>query len=118
MITTSALGGVGFDMMCLSGVSAGELIASACDREGGSPTFRAWLALLSWPVVWPNLFASVRYSERLVHAMYRGDLTPDEAYEKLMQSPGAVLIDVRTGPEWAFVGVPAVEGLLRISWQD
>jgi rhodanese-related sulfurtransferase len=50
--------------------------------------------------------------------MYRGDLTPTQAYEKLMTSPGAVLIDVRTGPEWAFVGVPAVEGLLRISWQD
>jgi rhodanese-related sulfurtransferase len=50
--------------------------------------------------------------------MYRGDVTPDEAYEKLMKIPGAVLIDVRTGPEWAFVGVPAVEGLLRISWQD
>ncbi|MFO1089971.1 MAG: rhodanese-like domain-containing protein [Hyphomicrobiales bacterium] len=50
--------------------------------------------------------------------MYRGNLTPPEAYERLAQNPDAVLIDVRTAPEWAFVGVPAVERLLRISWQE
>jgi rhodanese-related sulfurtransferase len=29
----------------------------------------------------------------------------------------AVLVDVRTQPEWVFVGVPAVERLVRLSWQ-
>ena len=28
-----------------------------------------------------------------------------------------MLIDVRTQPEWVFVGVPAVERLIRLSWQ-
>lgn len=49
--------------------------------------------------------------------MYRGDLPPAEAYERLRQNPNAVLIDVRTQPEWTFVGLPQVERLLRISWQ-
>jgi rhodanese-related sulfurtransferase len=50
--------------------------------------------------------------------MYKGEVTPKEAFARLKANPGAVLIDVRTQPEWAFVGVPAVERLLRISWQD
>jgi rhodanese-related sulfurtransferase len=50
--------------------------------------------------------------------MYKGEVTPKQAYERLKANPNAVLIDVRTAPEWAFVGVPAVERLLRISWQE
>jgi rhodanese-related sulfurtransferase len=49
--------------------------------------------------------------------MYKGDVTPAEAHARLKANPSAVLIDCRTQPEWAFVGVPAVERLLRISWQ-
>jgi len=49
--------------------------------------------------------------------MYKGDIYPKETYERLTQSDNTVLIDVRTDAEWAFVGFPAVEGLLRISWQ-
>ncbi|WP_342642389.1 rhodanese-like domain-containing protein [Rhodoligotrophos ferricapiens] len=49
--------------------------------------------------------------------MYKGDVTPEEAFETLVESDDAVLIDVRTEPEWAFVGIPAVDRLLRISWQ-
>jgi rhodanese-related sulfurtransferase len=49
--------------------------------------------------------------------MYSGDLKPKEAFERLKANPEAVLIDVRTAPEWAYVGVPVVERLLRISWQ-
>ena len=49
--------------------------------------------------------------------MYKGDIYPKETFERLTQSDNAVLIDVRTDAEWAFVGFPAVEGLLRISWQ-
>ena len=49
--------------------------------------------------------------------MYKGDIPPKEAHDRLKANPQAVLIDVRTAPEWAFVGVPAVERLMRLSWQ-
>jgi rhodanese-related sulfurtransferase len=49
--------------------------------------------------------------------MHQGDVSPAEAYQRLMNNPAAVLIDVRTQPEWVFVGVPAVERLIRLSWQ-
>jgi rhodanese-related sulfurtransferase len=49
--------------------------------------------------------------------MYRGDIPPTEAYARLKGNPQAVLIDVRTQPEWTFVGVPAVERLIRLCWQ-
>jgi rhodanese-related sulfurtransferase len=49
--------------------------------------------------------------------MYKGDLTPSEAHERLKKNPNAVLIDVRTQPEWTFVGVPQVDRLVRLSWQ-
>jgi rhodanese-related sulfurtransferase len=50
--------------------------------------------------------------------MYRGDITPAEAYKRLEANPKAILIDVRTEPEWAFVGLPAVDNLIRLSWQS
>ena len=39
-------------------------------------------------------------------------------YERLQADAQAVLIDVRTQPEWAFVGVSAIERLIRLSWQE
>jgi rhodanese-related sulfurtransferase len=49
--------------------------------------------------------------------MYKGDITPREAYERLKADPTAVVLDVRTVPEWIYVGVPAVDRLVRVSWQ-
>ncbi len=49
--------------------------------------------------------------------MYKGDLTPLETMERLTSSQSAVLLDVRTMPEWNYVGVPAVERLLTVEWQ-
>ncbi|MGH6821762.1 MAG: rhodanese-like domain-containing protein [Methylocella sp.] len=49
--------------------------------------------------------------------MHKGDVTPVEAYQRLQNNAAAVLIDCRTQPEWVFVGVPAVERLIRLSWQ-
>ncbi len=49
--------------------------------------------------------------------MYRGDLPPAAVLERLKANANAVLIDVRTQPEWTFVGVPQVERLIRLSWQ-
>jgi rhodanese-related sulfurtransferase len=50
--------------------------------------------------------------------MYKGDLSPREAFERLEADPEAVLLDVRTVPEWLYVGLPAVDRLLRVSWQN
>jgi rhodanese-related sulfurtransferase len=49
--------------------------------------------------------------------MYQGDIPPTEAHQRLKGNSAAVLIDVRTQPEWTFVGVPMVERLVRLSWQ-
>jgi rhodanese-related sulfurtransferase len=49
--------------------------------------------------------------------MYKGDISSREAFDRLIADPGAVVLDVRTAPEWVYVGVPAVERLVRVSWQ-
>jgi len=50
--------------------------------------------------------------------MYKGNLNPAETYKRLQASDKAWLVDVRTLPEWQFVGLPAVERLVRVSWQE
>ena len=54
-------------------------------------------------------------------ATYAGDLTSAEAFKVLEEEPEAVLVDVRTVPEWQFVGVPNLQGLGKetvfLSWQ-
>jgi len=56
-----------------------------------------------------------------VGAGYAGDATPEETWEILTADPNAVLVDVRTQPEWAFVGVPDLGSIdkqpLFVSWQ-
>ena len=53
---------------------------------------------------------------------YAGDMTPDDAWRMLNEDPRAVLIDVRTDAEWAYVGSPDLletgKGILRVSWQE
>jgi rhodanese-related sulfurtransferase len=44
---------------------------------------------------------------------YAGDLTPQGAWDVLASNPKAVLVDVRTQAEWAFVGVPDTSDLGR-----
>ncbi|ROP45764.1 rhodanese-related sulfurtransferase [Pseudokineococcus lusitanus] len=52
---------------------------------------------------------------------YAGDLTPTEAWELLGADERAVLVDVRTDAEWAYVGVPDPSSvgrpLLTVEWQ-
>lgn len=52
---------------------------------------------------------------------YSGDATPKQAWEILQQNPDAVLVDVRTQPEWVFVGVPDLSSIGKraafIPWQ-
>jgi rhodanese-related sulfurtransferase len=53
---------------------------------------------------------------------YAGDLTPTDSYDLLDKDPAAVLVDVRTGAEWTYVGLPDLSGLgktvVRIQWQS
>jgi rhodanese-related sulfurtransferase len=53
---------------------------------------------------------------------YAGDVTPTEAWRSLQDDPDAVLIDVRTRPEWSYVGLPDLSDLgkpvLKIEWQS
>lgn len=52
---------------------------------------------------------------------YAGDVSPRQAWELLTSEPSTVLVDVRTVPEWQFVGVPDLTELGRepelVSWQ-
>ena len=53
---------------------------------------------------------------------YAGDVAPDDAWRILEEDPRAVLIDVRTDAEWAYVGSPDLSKLgkavVRLSWQE
>lgn len=50
------------------------------------------------------------------------ECTPEQAWAALAEDPDAQLIDVRTQPEWAFVGVPELAELGRqavlIEWRQ
>jgi rhodanese-related sulfurtransferase len=52
---------------------------------------------------------------------YAGDLRPTEAWELLKAEPAALLVDVRTRPEWAFVGIPDLDSInkkpILLAWQ-
>ena len=52
---------------------------------------------------------------------YAGDLRPTEAWEMLKVEPAAQLVDVRTQPEWSFVGIPDLDPIgkrpILLAWQ-
>ena len=52
---------------------------------------------------------------------YAGDVSPADAWTGLSEDKKAVLVDVRTQPEWAFVGVPDLRTLGKktgfVAWQ-
>lgn len=52
---------------------------------------------------------------------YAGDVTPQEAWEMVSGDEQAVLVDVRTTAEWAYVGVPDPSStgrpLVTVQWQ-
>jgi rhodanese-related sulfurtransferase len=55
------------------------------------------------------------------NAMYAGDLSARDAWSAMEADATAQLVDVRTGAEWAFVGVPDLSSLDRdvhlVEWQ-
>jgi len=52
---------------------------------------------------------------------YAGDVAPQQAWDRLSREPKALLVDVRTRPEWLFVGIPDLSTLgkkpLFVEWQ-
>lgn len=55
-----------------------------------------------------------------VTSQYAGDITPLQAWDMLKEDNGAVLVDVRTDAEWAYVGLPDLSKIGKncalISW--
>ena len=53
---------------------------------------------------------------------YAGDISPTDAYRMISEDDEALMIDVRTMPEWAFVGLPDLSAVgkqvMRLSWQQ
>ncbi|MBM2575859.1 rhodanese-like domain-containing protein [Jannaschia sp. Os4] len=49
------------------------------------------------------------------------EVSPSDAWKMLSDDDGAVLIDVRSAPEWGFVGGPDLSGLdrgvVRVEWK-
>jgi rhodanese-related sulfurtransferase len=52
---------------------------------------------------------------------YAGDLAPRQAWDLLASDSAAYLVDVRSQPEWSFVGLPDLSSLkkrpLLVAWQ-
>lgn len=52
---------------------------------------------------------------------YAGDVSPDTAWKMLEREADAVLVDVRTGAEWSYVGIPDLgklgKKIVPIEWQ-
>ena len=52
---------------------------------------------------------------------YAGDVSPQESWNALRSDPDAQVVDVRTRPEWTFVGMPDLSGtgrdVIPIEWQ-
>ena len=55
-------------------------------------------------------------------ADYAGDVSATEAWQAVSDDPDAMLVDVRTQPEWMFVGIPDLSGAnkqpLLVQWQS
>ena len=53
--------------------------------------------------------------------VFGGNVSVEDAYAMLEKEPSATLVDVRTQPEWQFVGAPDLTGLgknpIFIEWQ-
>lgn len=57
----------------------------------------------------------------MANSGFHGNISPQDTWQALEARPHAVLLDVRSSAEWAFVGEPDLstlnQTLLRIEWQ-
>jgi len=44
---------------------------------------------------------------------YAGDITSQQTWDRLMTDSRSVLLDVRTPPEWSYVGIPDISSMGR-----
>lgn len=55
------------------------------------------------------------------NAIYAGDVSPQDTWDALAADANAVLVDVRTTPEWVFVGTPDLgvieKEAINLSWK-
>jgi rhodanese-related sulfurtransferase len=67
-----------------------------------------------------TLLPELANAPRLGNLAYAGEVSPEEAYHYLTAHEEALLIDVRTLPEWQFTGVPAIadDKLATICWKN
>ncbi len=60
-------------------------------------------------------------SRSAIPASFAGDVLPSEAYDALRADASAILVDVRSEPEWAFSGTPDLASLgkrpMLLSWR-
>ncbi len=49
--------------------------------------------------------------------MYAGEVSPSDCFKALEDDLMSVMIDVRTPPEWYFVGQPKVTRMANIAWK-
>ncbi len=68
-----------------------------------------------------GVFGDQGWGRGLGQMSYAGDLKPTEAWKLLTEEAAAQLVDVRTRPEWMFVGLPDLTSIgrrpLLRSWQ-
>lgn len=64
---------------------------------------------------------NLAYNYSKFEQLYGGDVTSAQAWEILRLDPKATLVDVRTLPEWTFVGLPDLSLLekspVKVSWR-
>jgi rhodanese-related sulfurtransferase len=65
--------------------------------------------------------SSHAHARHVEYPLYAGEISSLDAWEYLRRDASAMLIDVRTPPEWAFSGEPDLSPLgkepLRLSWK-
>lgn len=69
----------------------------------------------------PVINTGVHGKKYMSDSTYAGDVAPADAWRVIQDEEDALLVDVRTQPEWAFVGIPDLSSVekqpLLVQWQ-
>src|ERR1700719_3707128 len=85
-------------------------VMAECPRQAG-PALRRKKAAMDVQV--EGIFVAAQERARKDHLPYFGALSPSDAYAVIKAVPNARLIDVRTRPEWDYVGHVPESSLLE-----